>query len=332
MDLINCIDRIPYSLNEIVKTYGNNKEIFSNQNVRVINIIGSGTSHTSGELAKYFIEENSHIECRVEYPQLFKNKIKKYNIKEDEAFIFVSQTGYTKVVYDSLKIVKDLGGKTISISEDKDSPIAKEADIFYDMLTFNEEFVFRTLGYTCTTLILCLIGLRLGRIDTSPYVYDLKYTIDNLINVKNFAADWFEKNGDKFVASDAFLFVGSEILYFVAKEFEIKFMEMLPIMSNSFELEESIHGPQNCFNNNMSFFILDKNEKIKSNSLQEFIENEITDKVVNFGDIGEKGKYFYFIEYSYLMQYLAYFFAKKKNRNLNERLNSNIDKYIKKLM
>lgn len=332
MDLINCIDRIPYSLNSIIKFYGDNEEIFPDQNIKIINIIGSGTSHTSGELAKYFIEENSDIECRVEYPQLFKNKIKKNIIKEDEVYIFVSQTGYTKVVYDSLKIVKDLGGKTIAISEDKDSPIAREADIFYDMLTFNEEFVFRTLGYTCTTLILCLIGIKLGGMDISPFVDDLKIVINNLPNIKNVATYWFEKNGDKFVSSNSFLFVGSEILYFVAKEFEIKFMEMLPVMSNSFELEESIHGPQNCFNKDMTFVILDKKEKTKSNLLEEFIENEITDKVVNFGDIGENGKYFYFIEYSYLMQYLAYYFAKKKNRDLAKRLNSNIDNYIKKLM
>lgn len=332
MDLINCIDRIPYSLNSIVKFYGDNEEIFLDQNMKIINIIGSGTSHTSGELAKYFIEENSDIECRVEYPQLFKNKINKNIIKEDEVYIFVSQTGHTKVVYDSLKIVKEHGGKTIAISENKDSPIAREADIFYDMLTFNEEFVFRTLGYTCTTLILCLIGIKLGGKDISPFVDDLKMVINNLPNIKNVATYWFEKNGDKFVSSNAFLFVGSEILYFVAKEFEIKFMEMLPVMSNSFELEESIHGPQNCFNKDMSFVILDKKEKTKSNLLEEFIENEITDKVVNFGDIGEKGKYFYFIEYSYLMQYLAYYFAKKKNRDLTKRLNSNIDNYIKKLM
>ncbi len=332
MDLVNCIDRIPNSLNKIIETYGNDVKILNRENISVINIIGSGTSHTAGELAKYFIEKYTNIRCRVEFPKLFLNNFTKEKINKDEVFIFVSQGGYTKVVYESLLKVKKSGFKTIAISENGDSPIAESSDIFFNMMTDGEEFVFRTLGYTCTAVILSLIGLNLGNKNIKPFIDDLENVITNLPLIKQTSYEWFHNNGKKFIESDSFIFIGSEMLYYLAKECEIKFMEMVPIMSNSYELEESIHGPQNCFNDKMSFFILDKDEKEKSEALEKFLIKEITSKAVDLGLIDCVGKYYYFVEYAYFMQYLVYNFAKLKGRDLNVRLNSQIDQYISKLL
>lgn len=332
MELIECIDRTPESLSNIIESFDNDFLLFSDQNIKRINIIGSGSSYTAGEVAKYFIEENTDIKCRVEFPNLFFKQFNKNKFGNDEIFVFVSQGGRTKIVYESLIKVKNSGYKTIAVSENKDSPIATSADLFFDLKTKGEEYVFRTLGFTGTAVTLSLIGLKIFNRNISEYLIDIKKIINNSENIKMQANIWIEKNASKFIRSDIFILIGNGILYYLAKEFEIKFMEMIPKMSNSYEVEESIHGPQNCFNNKMSFFILDNEENDKSKLFDLFIKDNITKNSTLISNIGENGKYFYYVEYTLFMQYLSYYLSKLNGRDLTKRINSEIDNYIKKIL
>ena len=73
------------------------------------------------------------------------------------------------------------------------------------------------------------------------------------------------------------LFTGSYSLWPISVEADIKFMEMIPYMTKTYELEEFVHGPQNEFNNNELFFVASKKgfEDNKTEAISKFLKNEL---------------------------------------------------------
>lgn len=337
MELIDCIDRIPKSLIDIVNSYYDTDLPFDNTKPKEIHIIGSGTSYNSAMTAKYFLLNNTKIKLNIYYPNVFINNYDLNQFDKDDLFIFVSQGGTTKLVIEILRLIKSKGFRTISISENRNSVIAKETDFFIDMKTYSEEFIYRTIGYSTTTLIICILGLKFNGNNDEVYKDDLLKAIKNLENIKIVTEEWFKKFGEEFSKSTSHIFIGNEILYPVCQEANIKFMEMIPKLCTFYELEESIHGPQNSFNEKMSFYILNNGKDIKkAESIYNFIKNEITDKVTfitnteckEYSNIDSKSKYFYFLEYICFMQYLSYYFSKNNNRDLSSPIYKSLNNYI----
>lgn len=103
-------------------------------------------------------------------------------------------------------------------------------------------------------------------------------------------------------------------------------MEMLPVFTNSFELEELIHGPQNSFNQNIGYFILSRSneDREKARSIAAFIEKEISSCYL-IGDYDEasfnvspESKYFSNLEYITYFQVLAYMLSTDRGRDLTK--------------
>ena len=340
MELINCIDRIPKSLEDIIEKYGYENIDIYNHNFSNINIIGSGSSYNAGKVAQYFLRKYTGCECRVILPSDLIYDLNSINFSNDELFIFVSQGGNTKLVLDSLLKLKKINESiiTLTITENLEGTIAKNADYSIDMLTYNEEFIYRTLGFSCSAFILCLLGLRILKKDIAKYIIDAKKVISNLSNIKQISKIWFKENQSKFEDSSTIVLIGTEILYEVLNEIKLKIMEMVPKICICFELEESIHGPHNCFDDTMMFLMLNNEyDKGKNIKIKSFIENEVTKNVASIGksedvDINSIGKYFYFLEYTCFMQYVSYYYSKLNNRNLTEKIYPELDNYIKKVV
>jgi len=90
---------------------------------RKIHIVASGTSYHSGLLGKMYFEEFANMETEVTVATEFKYR-KKF-IHPDTLYIFISQSGETADVLESLKIVKAKGGYTFGIVNVPGSSIAR---------------------------------------------------------------------------------------------------------------------------------------------------------------------------------------------------------------
>ena len=346
MKLVDCIDRIPTCLSSILSVYENPEtlceELFE-QCYKKMHIIGSGTSYNAGLVAQYFLTEQACIPCDVFLPNELKHNFNDYNFSADDLFIFVSQGGSTKLVYENLLLAKQKGYTTLALTENMDGPIAISADYCIDMYTGHEEFIYRTIGYSCTSLILCMLGLNLSYSDKAhiqPYFADAHAVISNLDRIKRLASDWFELNGARFLANSKFVVIGDGILYPLSKEINLKFLEMIPKVSSSYELEEVIHGPQNSFDNDTCFFILSSGQDTdKVGKISKFIATEISNNVVIIGpsttpsvELNCCDKFFYFLEVACFAQYIAYWFAELNKRDLTQPIYSNINSYISKTL
>ena len=109
-------------------------------------------------------------------------------------------------------------------------------------------------------------------------------------------------------------------------EADIKFMEMIPYMTKTYELEEFMHGPQMHLIHLRYFLLLIKKNKSRNLAMAEFLKNEIGicylvgDKIDDCDFyLKEVNPYFYELQYICFFQVIAYELAKDHGRRLIER-------------
>lgn len=349
MSLLNCIENIPISLETILNNF---EQIQLKINIYLkkyeINeliFIASGTSLNAAKVTRYFAQNNCKIECRFFCPNEFNNYIEYVNPKA--LYILVSQGGSTKLVYEALLKIKKNNLCHCSLTQSDNTLIAKNSDLSIELGCGIEKYLFRTLGYSTTVLNCLLIEMiisfnsqKINYVTISNYLDELKNGIKNLTNIHSQFNGWYKDNQYELLKRQQVILAGAKDLYEVAQEADIKLMEMVPIFSRSFELEELIHGPQNVFNDNIIYFILNnyKYDSVKALKIAEFLKNEIgyciivgdnvfdnQDFLINFKTIN-----FVYLEIITFFQLLAYYMAIDRGRDLSKSLNSSIKKYITK--
>ncbi|WP_165769162.1 SIS domain-containing protein [Virgibacillus profundi] len=350
MSLMDTIERIPVQLKKIADTKENLKNNLGNileahTELKRIVIVASGTSYNAAFTTKNFAENVNGSLVEVIYPNMF---VQYYNhdlLSEENLYIFISQGGKTKLVYEALKLVNSKGFRTISLTETLDAPIAEEADISLEIGSENEAYIYRTLGYSATCATLYWLYISISKIyskvsdnEIQEYVEDYNLMVDNLFTVKQNTLKWYKENKFQLMRKSNFIFSGTNDLWPVAQEADIKFMEMLPIFTNSFELEELIHGPQNAFDANIGYFILNRTneDSVKAGNISDFINEEIStcyligDNSKSDFNIDSKSKHFSSLEYITFFQVLAYLLATDKGRDLTKGVYPQVANYINK--
>ena len=103
MSFLDCIKRIPQLNKEIVANYPKQFECLSQCKGKIEKIVfvASGSSYNSASVAKYFIENQCELEVDVIYPNVFSQQ-KTHKMSDTILYVFISQTGATKQVYDDV--------------------------------------------------------------------------------------------------------------------------------------------------------------------------------------------------------------------------------------
>lgn len=348
--VLDCIERIPSKLKAI---YDEQESRFQKlalyikeRNIEHVCFIASGTSYNSAFTTRLFFEE-LQLSVSYVYPNIFVNYTKHYH--ENTLYVVISQGGATKLVYDALLLVKEKGCANCSITEKLDAPIAKAADIALPMGSDDEEFMYRTLGYSTTVATCYMLGITLAQVKgtceremVEAYRNDFQKMIQHLPSLKQLALDWYEQHRFSLMHKDHMMFAATGDLWPVVQEADIKFMEMIPAITRSFELEEFIHGPQNAFDATSAYFLLGckGQDEEKINAISSFLKHEIGFCCV-VGDCGNDARDLIFepvsthfkpLEYITLMQVLAYKLADDHGRDLGRGVNTVVNKYIKKTL
>ena len=352
MQLIDTIKEIPERVEQLIRNFD-----FWDQKIAKyirqfsfcpdeIVFIASGSSYNAAFAVKHFAEKNLKMRITLSYPNDF--LYQKTMINDQALYVFLSQTGRTATIERCIRFITAQKRMNLSMTADGESMIAKAADIHCNLGCGEEEFLFRTKGYTCTVvscLLLCMSIAKTAGLEEKEiarYLADLKTLSNSLPAVIETAESWAVKNAALIDQKKCVMVSGEGDLWPIAQEAAIKFMEMLPIMSDSYEIEELIHGPQNAFDSEMLFvFLYNKNcDSRRCLKINQFIKNEIGDSIFISNETGTdvdlllelKSEYFYFLEFAAACQVLAYYFADFKGRDLTQRLHWQIDQYIQKLL
>ena len=253
--MLDCIERIPSLLKGILDERKENlKELFEYlgedgvKNLSGIVLIGSGTSSTSGTTAAYFGSKVVGAPVRAAIPSEFCHNT--YYYDPNALYVFISQTGTSKLTQRAMDLVKEKGMKAVCVSESKDTPMAKVAPCFVNMGCGYEEYPMRTIGYSTTVFTLQImaleIGLKKGAVseeEYAKYIEEAEKTIELLKPIPQMTMKWLQDKAQwSMIRSQCLSFTGSAAQYGVALESAVKAWETPKMTSVGLELEEGMHG------------------------------------------------------------------------------------------
>lgn len=345
MTLMDCIERIPEKLAEIAKRGFETGEV--NERTEEFIIVASGSSYNAAFAAKMFLENICGFRVTLMYPNIFVN----YGppVWKEALHLFVSQGGQTKLVYEGVLSARKAGCVTYAMTAKRDCAVANAADYFVDMGCGEEEYLYRTIGFSATAATVMMFGACLaakqgmiGEEKLTEIKEDLCRAAANLEKVRQQTLNWYEANRFSLLRRDTMLISATGDLWPIAQESDIKAMEMVPMMTKSYELEEFIHGPQNAFHDGMLFILYSKEgedeEKVKR--IAAFLKKEIgfcavVGKAADREDkmdmpLSAASRYFAPLEYITFMQVTAFKMADARGRDLSKGVNSVITRYIQK--
>ena len=211
-------------------------------------MVGSGSSHNAIVTAIPFMEKVSNVQVHGFFPNTFLNKTV---FNKNALYIFVSQSGTSKLVTDMIVKANENGLTTLAVTDDATSPIATEAKAHVALHVNNEPFGYRTVGFCATFLALQLVALRMGLMkgfltkeDYDCYIADGKKAVKNHPSVVEKTLQWFEGKEDILKPTRTHIFYGSGDLYGIALEGALKLLEVAKqYMAIGYEQEDGLHGP-----------------------------------------------------------------------------------------
>lgn len=229
-----------------------------------IYIIACGTSYHAGIIGKQFFERISQIPTEAFISSEFV-----YNmplLSKKPFFIFISQSGETADSRAVLVKVKELGYKSLTITNVKGSTLSRESD--HTMLLFAgpEIAVASTKAFTAQLALLAILAVNIN----NSIGINLNYELSRVSNAIDAICD--EKDKLKILAEDHLVnsrncfYIGRGMDYTVCLEAALKLKEISYIQTEGFAAGELKHGPIALIENGTPVIAIISQENINLNT------------------------------------------------------------------
>ena len=227
-------------------------------------IVACGTSYHAGLVGKQLIERISNISTEVCVASEFV-----YNmplLSKKPLFIFISQSGETADCRAVLVKVKQMGFKTLTITNVKGSTLSREADNTLLLYAGPEIAVASTKAYTAQIAVLALIATQVN----NSIGMNLNYELSRVSNaIESVCA---EKDNFAILAEDYLkdkrncFYIGRSIDYYVCIEASLKLKEISYIQTEGFAAGELKHGTIALIENGTPVIAINTQENVNLNT------------------------------------------------------------------
>jgi len=255
--LKNCINEYVDTINNDINIYNfpwNMKEISS------VTLIGCGTAYHSCLMAKYWFEENTTLDVTIDIASEF--RYRKNRFKDDNLYIFVSQSGETADTYAALDLCNKNDMKTCSVVNVIESSIARDSNFILPIHCGPEIGVASTKAFMGQMLVLYILVLKLGilRKDLDKDLYlnkikDLK-TLPKLVEQTLLTESKIQTVSSSFTDAKGSMFLGRGFSYPIALEGALKLKELAYVHAEGYPAGEMKHGPLALIEDGMPVVVL----------------------------------------------------------------------------
>ncbi|MDA7825245.1 glutamine--fructose-6-phosphate transaminase (isomerizing) [Candidatus Pelagibacter sp.] len=255
--LKNCINEYVDTINNDINIYNfpwNMKEISS------VTLIGCGTAYHSCLMAKYWFEENTTLDVTIDIASEF--RYRKNRFKDDNLYIFVSQSGETADTYAALDLCNKNDMKTCSVVNVIESSIARDSNFVLPIHCGSEIGVASTKAFMGQMLVLYILVLKLGilRKDLDKDLYlnkikDLK-TLPKLVEQTLLTESKIQTVCSSFTDAKGSMFLGRGFSYPIALEGALKLKELAYVHAEGYPAGEMKHGPLALIEDGMPVIVL----------------------------------------------------------------------------
>jgi len=242
------IEEQPFVMRKIMSGYADangqmcmDSEIVENvRNCDKLYIIACGTSYHAGLIGKQFFEKISDKQTEVVIASEFI-----YNmplLTKNPLFMFISQSGETADCRAVLVKVKEMGYKTLTLTNVKGSTLSRESDNTLLLYAGPEIAVASTKAYTAQIAVLSILATLVNNkinINIFKELSKIAYTMETLCDDK----DNYKLLAEKYlVKSRNCFYIGRSMDYFVCLEAALKLKEISYIQTEGFAAGELKHG------------------------------------------------------------------------------------------
>ena len=255
--LKNCINEYVDKINNDINIYNFPWDI---KKISSVTLIGCGTAYHSCLMAKYWFEENTSIDVTIDIASEF--RYRKNRFKNDNLYIFVSQSGETADTYAALDLCNKNNMKTCSVVNVIESSIARDSNFVLPIHCGPEIGVASTKAFMGQMLVLYILVLKLGilRKDLDKDLYlnkikDLK-TLPKLVEQTLLTESKIQTVSSSFTDAKGSMFLGRGFSYPIALEGALKLKELAYVHAEGYPAGEMKHGPLALIEDGMPVVVL----------------------------------------------------------------------------
>ncbi|MCC5804038.1 glutamine--fructose-6-phosphate transaminase (isomerizing) [Rossellomorea vietnamensis] len=250
--MLKEIDEQPLVMRKIIQAYQNeNNELHIDEPIvgamkeadRVY-IIACGTSYHAGLVGKQFIEKSAWIPVEVHVASEFS-----YNmplLSKKPLFVFISQSGETADSRAVLVQIKELGHKSLTITNVAGSTLSREADYTLLLHAGPEIAVASTKAYTAQLAVLAILAHVAGQACGNNQDFDLVQELGIVATAMEALCDTkeeFEDIAREYLSTTRnCFFIGRSLDFYVGLEGALKLKEISYIQAEGFAGGELKHG------------------------------------------------------------------------------------------
>ena len=251
-------------INEYIDTTNNDINIYNfpwkTNEISSVTLIGCGTAYHSCLMAKYWFEELTSLEVNLDIASEF--RYRKNRFKNNNLYVFVSQSGETADTYAALDLCKKNGMKTCAVVNVIESSIARDAEFVLPIHCGTEIGVASTKAFLGQLLILYILALKLGLLrkdlENSKFLEKLKdlKKLPSLVNQTLLVDNKIQTISTTFNEAKGSMFLGRGYSYPIALEGALKLKELSYIHAEGYPAGEMKHGPLALIEEGMPVVVL----------------------------------------------------------------------------
>ncbi len=273
--LKNCI-------NEYIDKHNNEINIYNFpwkiNDISSVVLIGCGTAYHSCLVAKYWFEQNTNLDVSVDVASEF--RYRKIKFKQNNLYIFVSQSGETADTFAALDLCKKNHVKTCAVVNVVESSIARDADLVLPIHCGPEIGVASTKAFLGQMLVLYLLCTKISYEQRSILKKVYKKKIKDLLSLSKSTKETLNVDnkiynlGKDFANSKGSMFLGRGYSYPIALEGALKLKELAYVHAEGYPAGEMKHGPLALIEDGMPVVVIaprDEHYKKTISNMQEVI-------------------------------------------------------------
>ncbi|MDC1236399.1 glutamine--fructose-6-phosphate transaminase (isomerizing) [Pelagibacteraceae bacterium] len=255
--LKNCINEYVNTINNDINIYNFPWDI---KEISSVTLIGCGTAYHSCLMAKYWFEENTTLDVTIDIASEF--RYRKNRFKDNNLYIFVSQSGETADTYAALDLCNKNNMKTCSVVNVIESSIARDSNFVLPIHCGPEIGVASTKAFMGQMLVLYILVLKLGflRRDLNKDLYSNKIkdliVLPKLVEKTLLTESKIQTVSSSFTDAKGSMFLGRGFSYPIALEGALKLKELAYVHAEGYPAGEMKHGPLALIEDGMPVIVL----------------------------------------------------------------------------
>lgn len=261
-------------------------EVF--KRIERIIFVACGTSFYAASVAKYLIEQTSGLPVEVDIASEF--RYRKPIVPKNTLVVTVSQSGETADTLAAIRLAKEKGALTLSITNVLRSSIDREAHGHLYMNSGVEVGVASTKAFISTLALANLLALQIAKSRGKLSVENEQACVKNLLAVPSqievvLAYDkYFSEAAKKLQDFKGFLYLGRGVSYPIALEGALKLKELAYMHAEGYAAGEMKHGPLALIDSRMAIVVVAPTDELIEKTISNLQEAKARGgKIISIG-------------------------------------------------